>query len=130
MNPYYQPYWDQPNELEHYGVKGMKWSKKRLPQQLKGVPFGQVTVEETANWLKVNKIDAPKFSFWNSETKTLNLPKPELKSSSSLLSKIKTGLNKIKKTLSKIGGKSTKSLNKNTTKTGLSLLQKIKNVKI
>lgn len=29
MNPYYQPYLSCSNELEHYGVKGMKWGKTK-----------------------------------------------------------------------------------------------------
>lgn len=27
MNPYYEPYWLNVEELEHYGVKGMRWGK-------------------------------------------------------------------------------------------------------
>lgn len=116
------------NELEHYGVKGMKWRKKRSVEELKGVGFGSVQVGETVDWFKANPWDLSKY--WNSKTRTLNIPKPNLKSENSLIAKIKTGLNKIKQTLSKIGGKSTKALDKNTTKSGLNLLQKIKNIKI
>lgn len=31
MNPYYEPYWTQPDELEHHGVKGMKHGVKNGP---------------------------------------------------------------------------------------------------
>lgn len=32
MNGFYQPYWS--NELEHYGILGMKWGIRRTPEQL------------------------------------------------------------------------------------------------
>lgn len=31
MNPYYQPYWMNPDELEHHGVKGMKHGVRHGP---------------------------------------------------------------------------------------------------
>lgn len=33
MNPYYEPYWLNSDELEHYGVKGMKWGIRKDPER-------------------------------------------------------------------------------------------------
>lgn len=55
---YYQPYWTN-DELEHYGVKGMKWGKKRTPQELKDTKFLDAKVSETVNYLRVNPVEFP-----------------------------------------------------------------------
>lgn len=56
---YYQPYWIDNNELEHYGVKGMKWGKKRTPQELKDTKFSDAKVSETVNYLRANPVELP-----------------------------------------------------------------------
>lgn len=53
---YYQPYWTN-DELEHYGVKGMKWGKKRTPQELKDTKFSDIKVSETINYLRANPFE-------------------------------------------------------------------------
>lgn len=40
MNPYYKPYWLQSNELEHYGILGMRWGIRRYQPYPKGYKGG------------------------------------------------------------------------------------------
>lgn len=114
-NSYYQPCWIPPsNELEHYGVKGMKWgkNKKRSVEELKGVPFGDVRVYETASWLKANKDK-------NNQSKSI------VSKIKNAVSTVKNGLANIKKTLNNVGKKLSSSLNNKTVSTGLNALKKI-----
>lgn len=64
---YYKPYWDSSDELEHVGVKGMKWGKKKTQAQLQSTPFKKTTVGETGAWIAAN------FQ-WDPESKTLKAP--------------------------------------------------------
>lgn len=66
-NPYYKPYWDSSEELEHYGVKGMTWGKKKTKLQLQDTKFENVKVGETLDWLAAN------FA-WDSDSKTIKAP--------------------------------------------------------
>lgn len=73
-NPYYKPYWDSSNELEHYGVKGMKWgkSKKKSDFELRNTQFKDIKVGETVDWIKVN------FE-WDEKSRTLKAPAIEIR---------------------------------------------------
>lgn len=51
---YYQPYWTEPDELEHYGVKGMRWGKKRETKSLAGQSFFDTKTIDTVAWFKAN----------------------------------------------------------------------------
>lgn len=56
VNPYYEPYWLNEDELEHYGVKGMKWGvrheEKSIGAIVKAKQQQGYSVEGRKNYLK------------------------------------------------------------------------------
>lgn len=54
MCGYYEPYWLQSNELEHYGVKGMRWGIRNEKEDLTTKSFRDIKLSDTARWFRVN----------------------------------------------------------------------------
>lgn len=46
-NPYYQPYWAE-NELEHYGVKGMRWGVRKKEDDNSSIPSRATKVSQVS----------------------------------------------------------------------------------
>lgn len=116
-NPYYKPYWDFSNELEHYGIKGMKWRKK-TKFQLKNTKFKDIKVYETASWLSANYGDLFK-GFETKQTKSNSKANNVLKKANEKLLQ----LNDV--TLKELN-KSTESLGQNIVNKFLSIFKKSK----
>lgn len=54
MVSYYQPYWLQSNELEHYGVKGMRWGVRNEKEDISKKSFKDIKLSDTSRWLRSN----------------------------------------------------------------------------
>lgn len=97
---YYQPYWSYPDELEYYGVKGMKWGARRTPAELKGVKFSETKVSEIGNWLLANPIQFPDVK----ASATISYDKAK-KSSKAMRSAAKVKVSSLKMPLIELGKK-------------------------
>lgn len=75
MTGYYQPYWLQSNELEHYGIKGMKWGKKKNPYELVKTDFNNLKVGETIDYIVAkDKYDTLAYGPWiDTNAKKINM---------------------------------------------------------
>lgn len=56
MDGFYQPYWTQPDELEHFGVKGMKWGVRKEEDRSSA---SRMISEKMTNSLKDGTHDYP-----------------------------------------------------------------------
>lgn len=110
MRGYYHPYWLQSDELEHYGVKGMKWGKKKSPYQLAKTEFKDVKVGETLDWIKARNVyktaTEPGGGWWDPDTKKVNM---------------KT----VRKTIKSVGSKSVSSIGGSTLSFGKKIVDYI-----
>lgn len=61
---FYQPYWEELGELEHYGILGMKWGIRRSPEELghkmvgKGVQIwkdGRIQIDEGIDIQRISR---------------------------------------------------------------------------
>lgn len=103
---YYQPYWTQPDELEHFGIKGMKWGIRRYQN-----PDGTLTeagkkrldTYKIKEYNKLNKVatryrsSVEKKRFKNEQKGKVINPK-KLKKQEELLSRFDKELKAIKTT--------------------------------
>lgn len=119
LNPYYKPYWDSSSELEHYGIKGMKWgTKKKTKLELRNTEFKDVKVGETIAWIGAN------FE-WDDNSRTIKAP--------SIEARAKSKMNKVKRKLKEIAKVRVDSIGDKIIKFGQkvisSILPKFKNSK-
>lgn len=92
--------------------------KKSSVEELKGVEFAKVRVDETARWMKANNVTlATTF-------------KPLTNAATSVKNTVKNSLNTIKQTLNKTGKTLNSKLNKKTVIDGQNAIKKIRKTKI
>lgn len=116
-NPYYQPYWNPSDELEHYGVLGMKWGKKKAKtnSELVGAKFGDVKVYQTGAWIDANNIKLPSHQEMRAAVK--NVRENKL---------IQKGVASVAKTLAKEGKKAVKAISQKVVNLGKKVIDTIK----
>lgn len=115
-------------ELEHYGVPGMRWGKKRTRKDppkntgggsgIQGPPFPEIgkpsapgqslretKVGDTVKWMQQNPLALSKY--WDSNSRTLQVPKLSV-------SAVQKAATNLRKTLRSVGGHTVNTVKKSS----------------